>query len=133
MKCVAISHPWVFFSYAGDPVTHQFDYTTNTPVAKFEGHSDEVTCIHVTKNTIYIGSADKTIQVYDLQNGEYVTTLYGHTGAVTSILYHECVEKNAQNLEKTLKLLFTGSTDTTVRVYNNYVFYSSSLSNQLGI
>lgn len=50
------------------------------------GHTDVVTCVCCTDSLVLSGSADKTVRLYDLEEGLYSgITLSGHTGELTCI------------------------------------------------
>ena len=51
------------------------------PFLRDRGHSDSINSIFITSNDKYIisGSSDKTIKIWDIQNGECLNTLYGHS------------------------------------------------------
>ena len=51
------------------------------------------------------GSYDKTVRVWNLDTGECLRTLRGHTRAVRALQFDQ-------------RLLFTGSMDGTVRMWN---------------
>jgi WD40 repeat protein len=57
--------------------------------------------------TIYSGSFDKTIRVWNLENGECVQTLAGHSAAVS------CVSLSSDG-----KTMYSGSFDNTIQVWN---------------
>jgi WD40 repeat protein len=56
------------------------------------GHNDTVSCLAQLKwdkndFTIISGSTDKTIKIWDVIEGSVLTTLYGHTNLITSLVY----------------------------------------------
>jgi WD40 repeat protein len=57
--------------------------------------------------SIYSGSNDNTIRVWNLENGECVQTLAGHSDGVT------CMSLSSDG-----KSIYSGSNDTTIRVWN---------------
>src|SRR5262249_1998539 len=56
---------------------------------------------------LYSGSYDKTIKVWDLDAGNEILTLRGHTDSVTSLV-----------LSPDGKRLYSGSKDTTIKVWD---------------
>ncbi|ODN76914.1 hypothetical protein L202_05489 [Cryptococcus amylolentus CBS 6039] len=82
----------------------------NTKVLK--GHADGVTCLQyhtALTNPSYpvliTGSYDRTARVWNLESGEEVRVLRGHTHAVRALQFDQM-------------LLFTGAMDGTVRMWN---------------
>ena len=51
----------------------------------FQGHGGPVWCHTIKENTLYSGSYDKCIKMWDIQSGECLRTLRGHTGWVSCI------------------------------------------------
>ncbi|MGB8297922.1 MAG: DUF4062 domain-containing protein, partial [Polyangia bacterium] len=74
-----------------------------------EGHTGSVesVALHVDGRRAVTGSADKTVQVWDLDTGDRLRTLRGHTNAVTSLV-----------LRADGRRAVTGSSDKTVRVWD---------------
>nr|XP_031861466.1 uncharacterized protein CI109_003070 [Kwoniella shandongensis]KAA5528538.1 hypothetical protein CI109_003070 [Kwoniella shandongensis] len=82
----------------------------NTKVLK--GHSDGVMCLqyHTTLTNpsypvLITGSYDRSVRVWNLDSGEEVRVLRGHTRAVRALQFDQM-------------LLFTGAMDGTVRMWN---------------
>jgi F-box/WD-40 domain protein MET30 len=77
-----------------------------------KGHTDGVMCLqyHTTLTNphypvLITGSYDRTVRIWNLDTGEVVRVLRGHTRAVRALQFDQMV-------------LFTGSADGTVRMWN---------------
>jgi hypothetical protein len=77
-----------------------------------KGHTNGVMCLQVQHNlstpsypVLITGSYDKTIKVWNLDTGEVVRTLLGHTRSVRALQFDQA-------------MLVTGSSDKTLRVWN---------------
>ncbi|KAH7096094.1 WD40 repeat-like protein [Auriculariales sp. MPI-PUGE-AT-0066] len=84
------------------------EYTVRT----LKGHDDSVMCLqlletvpHVTYPVLVTGSYDRTVRVWNLDTGEEVRVLRGHTRAVRALQFDEAK-------------LITGSMDCTLRVWD---------------
>lgn len=68
-------------AYGGrDRLVHVYDVRAGTLAQSFSGHRDTVTslCFRTSSNTLYSGSADRTIKHWNLDDMAYVETLFGH-------------------------------------------------------
>lgn len=111
----------------------------------FKGHTNGVTCLQIWDDTtLATGSYDNTIKIWNLETGEEVRTLKGHTRGIRSLQMDDTKLFSA-SLDGTLKvwnwrtgqcmrtlrnsdglisvhfqdeLVATGSIDHTIRVYN---------------
>eukprot|EP01135_Chromosphaera_perkinsii_P001143 Nk52_evm93s158 gene=Nk52_evmTU93s158 len=70
-----------------------------------KGHSKSVSCLDISRNYVFSGSADKTVRVWDMNTLQTVHILKGHKDEVTC-------------LQAVDNVLFTGSLDKTVCAYN---------------
>jgi len=73
-------------------------------LADFQGG---VYCLQVSGNVLICGSGDKTVRLYDLNTGECIKTLLGHTAGISCLQY-----------EPSSNLLVTGSWDKSIRVWD---------------
>uniref|UniRef100_A0A0A9E1H5 Uncharacterized protein n=1 Tax=Arundo donax TaxID=35708 RepID=A0A0A9E1H5_ARUDO len=73
------------------------------PVAILGGHERPVISLSISATSLYSGSLDKTIKVWDLTTLQGVQTLYEHRAAVTSVL---CWDQKLLScaLDKTVKI-----------------------------
>lgn len=77
-------------------------YTQKT----FKGHTNGVTCLQIWDDTtLATGSYDNTIKIWNLESGEEVRTLKGHTRGIRSLQMDDTK-------------LFSASLDGTVKVWN---------------
>jgi F-box and WD-40 domain protein MET30 len=111
----------------------------------FKGHTNGVTCLQIWDDTtLATGSYDNTIKIWNLESGEEVRTLKGHTRGIRSLQMDDTKLLSA-SLDGTVKvwnwrtgqcmrtlsnsdgvisvhfqdeLVATGSIDHTIRVYN---------------
>lgn len=74
-----------------------------------EGHEGSVNAVTVTPNGKYIvsGSSDKTIRIWDVENGAQIMILEGHEKDV-----------NAVAVDKDGKYIISGSSDKTIRIWD---------------
>ncbi|KAL6939927.1 hypothetical protein ACO0RG_003776 [Hanseniaspora osmophila] len=66
-----------------------------------------ITCLQFADDVVITGADDRMIHIYDAEKGQLVKELSGHEGGVWALTYH-----------KETKLLVSGGTDRTVRVWN---------------
>ncbi|EMC93856.1 hypothetical protein BAUCODRAFT_42721, partial [Baudoinia panamericana UAMH 10762] len=73
----------------------------------FKGHTNGVMCLQFCDkdNVLITGSYDSTAKVWDINTGECVRTLTGHTMGIRALQFDE-------------KKLMTGSLDNTVKLWN---------------
>lgn len=72
----------------------------------FKGHSNGVTCLQIwDDNILATGSYDNTIKIWDLETGEEIRTLTGHTRGIRSLQMDD-------------HKLLSASLDGTVKVWN---------------
>ena len=74
-----------------------------------DGHNGKIQCISYIANSVFIvsGRSDKTIRVWNYQNGQCINTLEGHTDDILSVA----------SIPGT-KLIVSGSKDKTVRIWD---------------
>ncbi|CAG8684318.1 19812_t:CDS:2, partial [Racocetra persica] len=72
-----------------------------------KGHTDGIMCLQFDdrNNRLITGSYDNTVKVWDLETGEVISTLTGHTRCVRALQFDRAK-------------LITGSMDHTLRVWN---------------
>jgi len=58
-------------------------------VAHILGHTESVYCVEFDSTRIITGSADKSIKVWSLRNGELLGTFLAHTGSVLCLKFDE--------------------------------------------
>ncbi|KAK9030213.1 hypothetical protein V6N11_031643 [Hibiscus sabdariffa] len=75
------------------------------PAASLEGHIGAVTCFAVEEKTLFSGSEDHTIRVWDMDTFRCIETLNGHAAAVTSLVHCN-------------GYLFSCSLDCTIKVWS---------------
>ncbi|CAO3632054.1 unnamed protein product [Cunninghamella blakesleeana] len=78
-------------------------------VRVLSGHTDGVMCVQFcdASNIIMTGSYDKTIKIWNLETGQLIRTLEGHTRCVRALQFDEAK-------------LVTGAMDNTVKIWNWY-------------
>ncbi|MBT8326138.1 MAG: hypothetical protein KJP21_00355, partial [Bacteroidia bacterium] len=84
--CVSIDRRSYFIANEGSATITQYDVFGKV-LRTYEGHLDNVTDILVTPNRKYLisSSKDRTIKIWNLQNGKVENTIIQHTWAVTDI------------------------------------------------
>jgi F-box/WD-40 domain protein MET30 len=81
-------------------------------VRSFKGHENGVMCLQAHHNlhkpsypVLITGSYDKTVKVWNLDTGEVIRTMKGHTRVVRALQFDQV-------------MLVTGSSDRTLRIWN---------------
>jgi WD40 repeat protein len=76
----------------------------------FVGHRDAITCLAFRNgtHTLYSGSADRSIKIWDCDDLAYVDTLFGHQASITSMSVPQSTSKER---------LFTAGADRSVRLW----------------
>jgi WD40 repeat protein len=77
-----------------------------------EGHTDRVTCVAFSNNSIQIASAsrDKTIKIWDLSSGACLQTLEGHTDGATCVAFsQDSTQLASASFSSTVKIWDTNS------------------------
>ncbi|KAI5781223.1 WD40-repeat-containing domain protein [Geopyxis carbonaria] len=71
----------------------------------FKGHSDGIMCLQFDDQILATGSYDSTIKIWDIDNGEEISTLTGHTSGVRCLQFDDTK-------------LISGSMDRTLKIWN---------------
>jgi WD40 repeat protein len=73
----------------------------------FDGHSDDVICVALSSDDIYVasGSCDTTVQVWNINNGKHLHTLHGHSEKICGVAFSPANT-----------ILASGSSDKTIRL-----------------
>jgi WD40 repeat protein/serine/threonine protein kinase len=96
LNCVTYSPDGRRLASTGlDQTVKLWDATTGQEVLTLRGHLDNIRCVTFSADGHQLASAgtDKTVRIWDaapveeVPNPEYAT-LYGHTGAVTDVVFH---------------------------------------------
>ncbi|KAF9974933.1 hypothetical protein BGZ65_008497 [Modicella reniformis] len=96
----------------------------NYKVKEFRGHTDGVMCLQFDDSFLITGSYDKTVKVWNIETGECLRTLTGHTlciwnfatGECTTLTGHRDLVNKVQIYKKVL--LFSASDDRTVKLWD---------------
>eukprot|EP00043_Microstomoeca_roanoka_P012948 m.126092 g.126092 ORF g.126092 m.126092 type:complete len:913 (+) comp15634_c0_seq1:948-3686(+) len=84
-----------------------WDRVRNTELTRLKGHDGPVTCVAVCDDRrVLTASNDGTLRVWDVDTGDTLNVIYGHTGAVFA----------AASTHRSTHVL-SGGADCTVRVY----------------
>lgn len=68
-------------------------------------HDSGITCAHLENNVVVTGSYDRSVRVLDLENMQFLTTLWGHKNAI------RCVQLVGS-------VVLSGSNDCSIRIWN---------------
>eukprot|EP00899_Mesostigma_viride_P023792 jgi/Mesvir1/4598/Mv15825-RA.1 len=82
-------------------------------ISSLEGHAGPILCMALSMDAVYTGSADKMVKIWSKATFGCLTTLVGHTAAVTSL--HVPLEADGRNHAR---LIFSGSEDCRIRVWS---------------
>jgi WD40 repeat protein len=85
------------------------DENWNACLQTLEDHSEFVSRVAVSPDSRYIASAsaDRTIKIWDAQNGACVHTLRGHTRVISAVAFSPDGQK-----------IISGSDDQTVKLWD---------------
>ncbi len=74
-----------------------------------KGHTNVVNSVTFSKDNRFIisSSDDRTIKIWDLENGKEAHTLKGHDKAVNSVVF-----------SKNYQLIISGSTDKSIKIWD---------------
>jgi RNA polymerase sigma factor (sigma-70 family) len=101
---------WELPAYAGIPSNMiRFEVPAGKEIARFQGHTGEVTAVTVSPDLrkLASASADKTAKLWDLDTGKELATLKGHEDAVRGVAFDPRGRK-----------LVTASADKTVKLWD---------------
>jgi GTPase SAR1 family protein len=92
-----------------DPVVKLWDMHTQQCLATFEGHTDAVTSLALSRDEKHLVSAsyDKTLRLWDVTSGQCLAVLKGHTSDVN------CVQISPDG-----RHALSGSDDTTIKLWD---------------
>ena len=95
--------------------------THNRRIRAFQGHGGPVWCLHVHGGTLYSGSYDKCIKMWDINTGECMKTLRSHTGWVSCMdmmhLDPTSTLQTTPSFASSTSILVSGSWDATIKVW----------------
>jgi WD40 repeat protein len=81
----------IFFPYDLSKLISEYDYQLEGKVYTMTGHLKPVTCVAELRDSLHrivSGSRDKTIKIWNIQNGMCDATFVGHTTPITCIAIH---------------------------------------------
>lgn len=91
-------------------------------LSTFYGHGGPIWCIERHEDTLFTGSYDKTIKLWDIKSGHCISTMRNHNSWVSSIQYDPIYD-----------VLISGSWDCTIRLWNMKLLQNSlTLNSQNG-
>jgi WD40 repeat protein len=106
------------FLYSGsfDHQIRKWDISSGQTTTIFKGHSDTITCLKRQGDSLYSGlkvfvkffqkgSADNTVKVWNLYDGECILDLKGHTSWVWDVVFNS-------------DFIFTAGMDSTIRKWS---------------
>ncbi|PRP88389.1 wd40 repeat, subgroup [Planoprotostelium fungivorum] len=123
VRCMMVHNGVLYMAFYNDHVITSYDILSDVVLGRFEGHQDDITCMAICYDRLYTGSLDKTIMCWDvnvnfilmkhtpdeLQTGELLDTMKGHTEAITCMIYYDRETPLAKSI-----YMYTGSADRTV-------------------
>ena len=87
-------------------------------LSSFYGHGGPIWGIDRHGDTLFTGSYDKTIKLWEIKNGQCLHTIRAHSSWVSSLKYNEQYDK-----------LISGSWDTTVKIWNLQTYHPDLVIN----
>jgi F-box and WD-40 domain protein 1/11 len=93
-------------------------------VAHILGHTENVYCVEFDSTRIITGSADKSIKVWSLRNGELLGTFQAHTGSVLCLRFDKDWDirrvdhEPDEDSEVKPGFMISGSSDCSIRVWD---------------
>ena len=93
-------------------------------VAHILGHTESVYCVEFDSTRIITGSADKSIKVWSLRNGELLGTFLAHTGSVLCLKFDKDWDirrvgrEPDEDPEVKPGFMVSGSSDCSIRVWD---------------
>ncbi len=82
------------------------DTNTGEVIQRFDHLPARILCDHVFDDCLYVGLANKTVQVWDIESGKLLHTLEGHTGLLI------------QAIDGDQNCVYTGSSDNTTKIWD---------------
>lgn len=105
---MVIANPTRLFTGDIDGKIHVWDAQNECYVTYIGAHENHVSCLAHSARYLASGSADTTIGVHDMKTLRQISRLRGHEGPVTALSF----------MKNNNSILFSGSTDRTIRVWN---------------
>ena len=78
---VSTNRPWL------RPIVASLAHPSTGLLRTFIGHIDEVTAVAIASDNLHLlsGSADRTLRIWDVEQGKQIAVLHGHTGRISSL------------------------------------------------
>jgi WD40 repeat protein len=88
---------------------------------RLKGHSDTVhaVCYMKNSNRIITGSRDKTIKIWNIENGDCLTTLMGHSNMISSLILISDTKLASAGWDNLIKI-WDLNTNKCIRTYKGH-------------